>query len=266
MTLVLGFMTSEGVGVVADTRFGSDRVVAAKAGPKIFSVPIILNRWREDAKDTEKRHLPNMGFAFAGNTFSGQTTHALASMCLQNLLTEEFDDGPSVADVAHLYARCAKLVVDERRQWIPTDVHCFEGVLFGRANPSAPSEAFAFEIHIGDDANAVYTIQQVDFSNCILLSLGAAEERVTALVRESLRSQERMLPWDILQKVIEDADVPSVDGHQQIAVSTQSGVELRPIFSSGKGKLTRMTVMGFDFADIGKIGVYWPASSHAAIG
>ncbi|MET0437111.1 MAG: hypothetical protein ABW043_06420 [Devosia sp.] len=63
---------SRSITVIADTRFGGGQTVS-EAGPKIFSVPIALNKWRDGYVEAEKRRLPHMGFAFAGNTFAGQT-------------------------------------------------------------------------------------------------------------------------------------------------------------------------------------------------
>ena len=85
MTLVLAWQMMEGLAVVADTRFGSASRTVGEAGPKIFAVPIVLNKHGKSI-ETEKCRLPSMGFAFAGNVFAGQTTNGLASTCLQNLL------------------------------------------------------------------------------------------------------------------------------------------------------------------------------------
>lgn len=266
MTLVIGFMSSEGVGIVADTRFGSNHTIAADAGPKIFTIPIILNKWQDQSAESEKLHLPNMGFAFAGNTFSGQSTHALASTCLQNLMVEVFDGGPSVEEVANLYARCGKLVVDERRQWLRSDIHCFEAVVFGRSRPSAASQAYGLEIFIGADGTADCTAEEVNFDDLLIFTLGDGNTQVNAQVEAGLRNKDRIVPWQVLQSIIDDENVASVGGHQQIAVSTPSGVELRPIFVTGDGKPKSVKILGFDLSSIGMIGEYWPVGSHAAIG
>ncbi len=102
MTLVLAWEMTEGIAVVADTYFASKEGTKVEAEPKIFAVPIVLNR-SGGGLDTEKCRLPSMGFAFAGGTIPGQFTNALASTCLQNLLVEgAFDEGPTVEAVAAL--------------------------------------------------------------------------------------------------------------------------------------------------------------------
>jgi hypothetical protein len=258
-------MASEGVGLVADTRFGSQQTTAATAGPKVFTVPIILNMWQDGKAESLKKHLPNMGFAFAGNTFSGQSTHGVASAYLQNLLVETFDEGPTVEAVANLYARCAKLVVNERRQWLRSDIHCFEAVIFGRSQPSAPSQAFVFDVSIDADAHAYCEVKEVPFDNVQAITLGDDCARVSARINKALEGPAPMKPWDVLQAVIEDDEVVTVGGYQQIAVSTPSGVELRPIFNGYGSNRGSMSILGFDLSDLGPIGSYVPAGTHAAI-
>jgi hypothetical protein len=265
MTLVLVWNGAEGVTVVADTYFGGRSEVAAQAGPKIFSIPIVLNRWRDGHVETEKHRLPAMGFAFAGNTFSGQAAHGLATTCLQNLVAHEFDDGPTVEEVAELYARCAKLVVDERRGWSKTDAHCFDAVIFGRSNPRSASQAFILEVQIGEDGTANCVPTEIDFSVYVLFALGSGEGKAIQMVEEARRLRQPVAPDRILQAAIEDPDVPTVDGNQQFAISTPSGVELRPILKLGGESDFEFQIMGFEIGLIGSIGKYSPTATHAAI-
>lgn len=82
MTLIL--VTADDCGdltVVADTLFGAAGQTGSEIGPKIFPVHVTIS----DLEKEGSISLPTMGFAFAGNTLSGQFTHALASTCLQNL-------------------------------------------------------------------------------------------------------------------------------------------------------------------------------------
>lgn len=265
MTLVIGFMSKEGFSVVADTRFGSNRLIVAEAGPKVFSVPIILNIW-QDGRESLKRHLPNMGFAFAGNTFAGQSTHAVASTYLQNLLVEAFDAGPTVHEVVELYARCAKLVVDERRRWQRTDIHLFEAIVFGRSGPSAKSQAFALYVSIGEDAAAAVTVEEVAADSLLFVTLGDGDEQVKAQVEAGLKNNEPILPWDLLQAVITDQKVATVGGSMQVAVSTASGVELRPVLTLATDGVRDLNILGFGLTEIGLMGRYFPAGTHVAIG
>lgn len=183
----------------------------------------------------------------------------------QNLLVKIFDEGPTVREVAELYARCAKLVVDERRRWQRTDIHLFEALVFGRSTQSATSQAFALLVSIGDDATAEVSVEEAIFDDLHLITLGDGDEQVQALVEAGLSSNEPMMPWEVLQSVIVDQQVTTVGGSQQIAVSTPSGVELRPIFTSTADGARDLKILGFSLKDIGLMGGYPPAGTHAAI-
>jgi hypothetical protein len=277
MTLVLAWKTLEGIAVIADTRFGSRSNTVAEAGPKIFSVPITLNKWRDGHVETEKFRLPEMGFAFAGNTFAGQTTHSLVTTCLGNLVTYEFDNGPTVAEVAEFYARCSKLVVDERRRWIPNDSHCFEFIFFGRSAPSEQSQAFVGEVYVNPEGKAECTAKEIDFDTYGLYMLGDGATKVMEIVEGARGTPNVIRPGELLQKLIEDPDFPSIDGNQQTAVATPSGVELRPVMRvtlevipelkimgfSGSQQKIEYQIMGFDLGAVGQVGSYSPTATHA---
>lgn len=277
MTLVLAWKTIEGITVIADTRFGGGSTMS-EAGPKIFSVPITLNKWRDGYVETEKRRLPHMGYAFAGNTFAGQTTHALATTCLGNLVTYEFDNGPTVSEVADFYARCSKLVVDERRRWIRTDAHCFEFLVFGRSHPEEQGQAFVGEVHVDAEGKAACKIEEIDFSVYGLYLLGDGEAKVRETIEAAQGTTSVIRPGELLQELIDDPDFPTIDGNQQFAVATPSGVEIRPVmrvtFEETPAELKRLgiggmqqkidyQIMGFDLGSVGQVGRYSPTATHA---
>lgn len=277
MTLVLAWKTVEGITVIADTRFGGGQTVS-EAGPKIFSVPITLNKWRDGYVETEKRRLPHMGFAFAGNTFAGQTAHSLATTCLGNLVTDEFDDGPTVADVADFYGRCSKLVVEERRRWFATDAHCFEFLVFGRSELQARDQAFVGEVYVDAEGKAACKIEEIDFSIYGLYLLGDGEAKVREIVEAARGTPTVIRPGELLQQLIDDPDFPTIKGNQQFAVATCSGVEIRPVMRvmleavgtemeqfgiEGMQQKIEYQVMGFELGSVGQVGRYSPTATHA---
>lgn len=279
MTLVLVWNNIEGIIVAADTRFGGAEKTVAEAGPKVFLVPITLNKWIDGHPDREKKRLPPMGFAFAGNTFTGQSTHAVAVACLNNLTTYELDDGPTVEDVAKLYARCAQIVVDERLKWEETLAHCFDAVIFGRSNAAAPSQAFTCEMSI-ENGKTVCEVIEVDVTKGALVALGSGVERFRQLMDEAQNSEEPIQVGELLQKIIDDPDVASVAGNQQLAIAAVDGVEIRPIIRStwtdAPPELQRMgfgekqqqieyQFMGFDAFSIGSIGRYSATATQAML-
>lgn len=277
MTLVLAWRTLEGITVVADTRFGGKGTVS-EAGPKIFSIPITLNKWRDGYIETEKHRLPHMGFAFAGNTFAGQTTHALATTCLGNLVADDFDNGPTVKEVADFYAKCSKLVVDERRRWIATDAHCFEFLLFGRSESKETDQAFVGEVYVDLGGHAACKIEEIDFSIFGLYALGDGTANVKEIVEAARGSATIVRPGELLQQLIDDPNFPTIDGNQQFAVATRSGVELRPVLRmtlektspdliqlgiGGTQQRIDYQIMGFDLGSVGRVGKFSPTATHA---
>lgn len=281
MTLVLAWETIEGVAVIADTRFGSAHRIVAEGGPKIFAVPIVLNR-PGPSLATEKRRLPAMGFAFAGNTFVGQAVNALASTCLQNLLVEDtFDNGPTIAEVARLYARCSVLVVDERRKWHRDDSHLIEGLVFGRDPSGDAAQAFSVLVQIDDEAMAYCEAVELDLNQGRLAALGSGREKVTQVYGTHISASAEpnyFSPLDALRRVMDDDETPTVGGHQQFAVATRSGVELRPglrdlalqalnpfvAFEEARvaNGIDDYQLMGYDMAAIGNVGTYPPTATH----
>lgn len=268
MTLVLAWKTIEGIAVIADTRFGGAGRTVSEAGPKIFSVPITLNKWRNGHVETEKLRLPDMGFAFAGNTFAGQTAHALATTCLGNLVAEEFDNGPTVKDVAELYAKCSELVVEERRKWHATDGHCFEFFIVGRSAPGAKAQAFVGEVFVNADGKAECAVKEIDFDVYALYLLGEGSEKVTEIVDAARGSTPVLKPGDLLQTLIDDPSFPTIAGNQQFAVATPSGVEIRPVMRVTYDEvhmvqIIEYQVMGIDLRSVGPVGGYSPTATHA---
>ena len=286
MTLVLAWQMMEGLAVVADTRFGSASRTVGEAGPKIFAVPIVLNKHGKSI-ETEKCRLPSMGFAFAGNVFAGQTTNGLASTCLQNLLViEDFDDGPTVSEVADFYAHCAALVVNERRRWERTDIHLFDGLVFGRNTPASPAQAFQVSIEIDEEAVATSKASEVAWTtHGGLIAMGSGSAKVAEIIGKAREiasdaSPTILSPLKILREVRDAPDVPSVAGCQQFAVATPSGVELRPglrpvmyemansVPGNGPAAVLQQgleyQILGFDMGDIGNVGGYFTGATHFA--
>lgn len=281
MTLVLAWEMIEGIAVVADTCFGSNPKMKVEAGPKIFAVPIVLNR-PGGGLDTEKCRLPSMGFAFAGDTTPGQFTNALASTCLQNLLVEgTFDEGPTVAAVADLYARCAGLVIREYRKTYRHDDLGFEGLIFGRDSVGSRARAFYLRTRINEEGNGACEAKELDLSEGVV-ALGTGAKKVREVYEDVKAAEDQgpafFSPLDALRRVMDDEGTPSVAGHQQLAVATRSGVELRPGLrdlalrslnpfvareaARQANGIEDYQIMGFDMATIGDVGPYSPTATH----
>jgi hypothetical protein len=276
MTLILVWKTTKGIAVIADTRFAGQSGTASTAGPKVFCAPVVLHRWRDHGR-TEKRRFPPIGFAFAGNSSSGQTAHALAAACLQNLVADDLVIGPTVAEVASLYARCGVAVVNERRIRAMHDGWCFDSVVFGRDTSDSAARAFRVSIGIGDDANASCQPEEIDFAVEPLVAIGDGIEQLRALIGDA-KGQGAIEPSKLLRAIIDDPNVQSVDGYQQVALAATDGVELhytiearwretsaeaRDFFGASE-RVIEMRLMGFNLAELGKVGSLSPTANHFA--
>ena len=96
---------------------------------------------------------------------------------------------------------------------------------------------------------------------------------------EAARGTDTIIkPGELLQQLIDDPSFPTINGNQQFAISTPSGVELRPVIHISVEEIPpEMTqfgiegmqpkidyqIMGFDLSSVGQVGHYSPTATHA---
>lgn len=260
MTLILVSKSENDICVVADTMFRGAGRSALEAGPKIFPVPVRIERFG----GSERVSCLDAGFAFAGHSAAGQVTHALAGASLLSLIGPTGSTCPSVQDVARFYARCAVAVVEEMRRHKPTDRFLFEGVIFGWAGDVG--RAYSFEVLIDSEGQAVSEAVELDFKKFGMFAFGQGSAEVQAFLDRERGDGPLPTIYDVLTAVIDDDALPGVGGTMQAAIASHLGVELKPIVWLGPDNIGKaVKFMGFDLAALGVIGDLIPINMRPVI-
>ncbi len=259
MTLILVTASETGeIDVVADTLFGTRWQKASEVCPKIFLVPVTLS----DLDETASKLLPQMGFTFAGNTMTGQFTHALASTCLQNLASPALDSDPDVEDVARFYAKCATEIFEELRRHKATDAFGFTGVIFGYSAVRRHAVAYEFEARVAADGTCEAPVRELYLEHGVPYALGSGAEAAHRGIAYLRQRGVEINPFSLMYHIIEDDSVPSVGGEFQAATADASGVSLRPVMHflpKPEGGLSAdHAVMGINLHRLGLVAGYVP--------
>ncbi|MEQ1954888.1 hypothetical protein [Mesorhizobium sp. CN2-181] len=245
--------------MIADTEFGQSGATGSQVGPKVFPVPIQAI----DLDAANKRAFPSMGFAFAGNVLSGQFTHSVASTCLQNLVGATTKADVQVGEVAHVYAKAAEQIVLERWRQAKLSGYGFEGVVFGR--PASGATA-AFRLNVGvDDGTASVFVEELDFTKTSVHAIGSGASSARAYIDSARSAGKPFRPIEIMDSVIGDPSVPSVAGTVQLAVTTKTGVELRPIIRHRGDRAGEFTLSGVNVLTLGMAGAYVPIGTPISV-
>lgn len=256
MTLLLLWAHEDEITVLADTLFGTASETGSEVGPKIFLVPIIVS----DLRDDRRISLKNMGFAFAGNTLSGQFTHALASTCLQNLAAPTTDRKPNVAEVAAFYASCAIRIVEERRRHRALDGYGFDGVVFGHCEYASCSKAYLFSVSVDADGSCVAPLTEIALEEEIPYPIGSGAPAARDMLARHRRRRIAVDPYTFMDWIIANDEVPTVGGEVQAATSSSQGVELRPVMRFYKpedgGMDADFAIMGINIKRLGMVAGY----------
>lgn len=259
LTLILISSMRGELHVIADTEFGQAGATGSQVGPKVFPVPIQAI----DLDAANKRAFPSMGFAFAGNVLSGQFTHSVASTCLQNLVGGTTEADVQVGDVAQVYAKAAEQIVLERWRHRKLSGYGFEGVVFGRPSGGATA-AFRLNIEM-DDGKASVLVEELDLTKTSAHAIGSGATSARAYIDSARKAGKPFRPIEISDSVIGDPAVPSVSGTVQLAVTTETGVELRPIFRHRGDRAGEFTLLGVNILSLGMAGPYVPIGTPISV-
>lgn len=261
MTLVLAWKMRKTVVVIADSHFTSAQGTASEIGPKIFVVPISLTGLVADTTIP----LPHMGFAFAGDSASGQFTHAMATACLSHLCGPVIGERPTVLDVANFYASCATRLVQERRRHLAVDRYTFDGIIFGQryttGNASNDAEACHFSVTIDADGQCVSTVTAIDFEAEPVFAIGKGAPRARELLHSISRQSPAKAAVTIMDQIIDGLEEASVGGCVQGAVATGKGAEIRAVLRHGDRIGEYYGIMGLSELKMGIAAGYVPVGS-----
>jgi hypothetical protein len=202
MTLLVCHRDDGVVTLLADTRISGDLGALTDSGPKILGVPVVVSQ-AADAPSPPVRAM--FGFAFAGSTLAAMSTCALASSCLQSLVTPETPRIPSALEVARLFGRVGTRYIREIQS-------PFEAFLVGPPEGDGQPRAFSLAPTLADGLVAMQC-QQLDPARRGLWALGSGARPYVAW------AQARRGAWETIIETVEAfirANVdPKVGGHLQ---------------------------------------------------
>jgi len=225
LTLVMLWRSDKGISVAADTRISDGRSPITDAGPKLFQIPIAAMPFGLEAKI---QRFADVGFAFAGNTLTAQSTVSMASTCLQNLVGPEPIAAPSVAQISDYVCRCAEYIVRSREFARPSDSSRFEAAVFGYCEREERFSAFVLEFKSDQSGLATARSTEFDLTTQVLL-LGSGSQKVQNLLDlQVVKKAIPVHPTSLLAAIIDDPEEPSVGGNIQYAMCDESGVRLAP--------------------------------------
>ena len=259
MTLVMLWRSDKGISVAADTRISDGRSPITDAGPKLFQIPIGVMPFGLDAKI---QRFADVGFAFAGNTLSAQSTVSMASTCLQNLVGPEPIVSPSLAEISDYVCRCAEYIVRSREFTRPNDSSRFEAAIFGYCKRDERFAAYVLEFESDENALATARLIEFDLTTQVLL-LGSGSQKVRKLL--DLQMAKKAIPvhpTSLLAAIIDDPEEQSVGGNFQYAMGDENGVRLAPAAALVGPHQFEFRVLGCRIMELGDIAGMYPANAH----
>lgn len=260
MTLVLAWLSEDGLCVIADTRLSAGKKVSVDAAPKIYAVPIVLHS--PTLAEGPLRCAP-MGFTFAGHTAAGHMTNALATAGLQALWSKDLPKAPPVEQVAAYFARCAITVLEEIRSHYPQDLATFEALVFGWEDKGPLVYSFEMTWEYGPKAKV--QIELMDFAKFGMYAIGEGHRSAQAHIESEWEAGRNATPYSALQAVIDDETDSSVGGGLQCAITTRYGTELKAVLHVGESGQAFGGFMGAGGTSLGMIGELLPFGSGPVV-
>ncbi|MDR6293771.1 hypothetical protein E9232_006324 [Inquilinus ginsengisoli] len=224
-------------------------------GPKIFLVPIRTRNLETDAFDV---CLP-AGFAFAGETLTGQFIHSLATTTLQNLAAPQNTVRPSIEEVAQFFGKCAENIVANRWRHLVSD-YSIHGLVFGYCEKIRRSRIFSIMVTSASDEVIETKVDEIDLRRERIYCIGSGAKNARAIVDELRRAHQPIWPIKVMDKIIADPSVPSVGGAIQASTASPKGVALKPMLRRVGSTAGEYTVMGVNIFELGMVGGYVPVA------
>jgi hypothetical protein len=247
MTLVVIHQQANRICCYADSRLTQNETPLIESAAKIFIVPITVSQ------DIDHKVAPvfhhSLGFAFAGSAILATNTHAIASTLTQLLFAKDAGRGPSVEDVARIYAAVGDHVTrDLNARLHQKDWAYFCALLFGYCSKDQSLKVYVVEPEIGSQFRMASKLIPLPVGEICAIGSGATpfNEYVSAQAktRRSLHS--------LFVEFVRESGVSSVGGHMQFGEATEAGMSIRPILvpEDGDTHNTRLCVLGFDTTPI----------------
>jgi hypothetical protein len=166
----------------------------------------------------------SLGFAFAGSTLPALNTFAVASACLQNLISGRGAPPPSIRDIAGLVQRIAERYSRET-------MSAFEAMVFGWCPLERGYCAFVVKPDPASSPLAVSISQQRLYEPDFVALLGTHQSEVRDEIRRMLLTMQgqelKRAPKLALQNLVANESLRGIGGTLLIGTSTPLGFELK---------------------------------------
>jgi hypothetical protein len=215
------------VWAVADSRVsrsGPIGGIITEAGAKLLPLTLRCYQPGADGFFSSLTLHTSLGFAFAGSTLPALNTYAVASACLQNLISGRGALPPSMHDVAGLIQRLAERYTRET-------MSAFEAIVFGwcplerdyRASVITPDNTSSPLVMSVNQQQ----LHEQDFVALLGSHRGVVKDEIRRVLSTMQGQDLKRAPKRAIENLVENATLNDIGGTVQIGTATPAGFELK---------------------------------------
>lgn len=238
--------------LVSSPGSGSGQRVLSPGAAKIIPIPIRLY----EANQSGPGYLPiyegQLGFAFAGSTFSATMTQSLVMSCFTSLCGDFDAKLPSMQDLVDFICKVGT-------RYIRDSASVFEACVVGSdcdKRGLAPTRCFHLT-YSGASRSMTGSEVDLDTPGAFVL-LGDRKADVGKLVAEGFAVDPTYRPSDTLAKIIEDAGFESIGGALQLGRASQGWFRLLPTWGYSPTATAFPKLLGLgDEHGLGDVGAFY---------
>lgn len=217
--------------IAADSRVSSDHGTLIEDAAKVFSLPIVCRKPRDDGFFSDVYYTHTLGYCFAGSTLMGQNAFLGLTPLLSNLISPT-SYIPSLSDIAqHVLAFLSRSFDDYKQRVAQRAV--FEAVIFGYCHRKSALSAFHFfpkEI----DGTVKMTVTPLEgMKDREFVYLGDNKQTMRGLIERAFMGTSipgrplSRIPRYVIQDSIDQASCASIGGDIQLGIADKFG--FRPL-------------------------------------
>lgn len=217
---------------------GASRATLTGAAAKIIPIPVRLYQGYENGPGYHPIYEGQLGFAFAGSTFSATMTQSLVMSCLGSLCGEIDDALPTMDDLAAFICRVGT-------RYITDSAAPFEACVIG-ADCDRRGLAQTRCFHLTYDPKIlgmVATEVDLDPPGAFVL-LGDRKADVSKLITSGFAANAEYSPSQALAQTISDSGYPSIGGALQLGRANRGWFKLLPTWGYSGSVQTFPSALG----------------------
>ncbi|KSB91743.1 hypothetical protein AS593_06895 [Caulobacter vibrioides] len=247
----------DGIWVAADSRIStpgqvSTRKILTDAAAKLLPLQVKLFEGAEHGPGFTPAYEGQLGFAYAGSTFSATMTYALAASCLQSLCGAYDDPFPSLEDLVGLVCAIAtRYVVDAAAP--------FEACILG-AQPYRRGLTDSQCFHLTyDPGQRTMVSREIDLApEGSFLLLGSRQAELTEALTAGFAQTVEYNPTRALAEIITRDGVDEIGGALQLGRARRGGFRLLPTWGYAAGAPAYPSLVGLKAGGaLQNVGAFW---------